>query len=332
MQKVSYVAAGDGEIVLVIDSQTFNVAPDHPNYGLVVEALREEDFDNLENLINMERAVKDFTNGAMTVEDGSFYYDDEMLPNTITNRILDMLEQGFNIDPMVAFLDNLFENPSRQSVTETYDFLEANKLPITSDGHFLAYKRVRADFTDCYTGTFDNSVGSICEMPRNKVQDDRDITCSTGLHFCGLSYLSSFRGENIVIVKINPRDVVSIPSDYNNAKGRTCRYEVVGVHSTASNLDSYRDESIPHVLNEAVQDDVDGSPARRVVQIDRYEDTEVATYDNVEDAAEALDCPVSYIRRVLIGDRIATGGYRWMFEDEWEEYLDEIEEFDPFMD
>ena len=30
-----------------------------------------------------------------------------------------------------------------------------------------------------------------------------------------------------MIVKINPADVVAIPSDYNNTKGRTCRYEVV---------------------------------------------------------------------------------------------------------
>jgi hypothetical protein len=30
-----------------------------------------------------------------------------------------------------------------------------------------------------------------------------------------------------VIVKINPRDVVSIPTDYNDSKGRACRYEVV---------------------------------------------------------------------------------------------------------
>jgi hypothetical protein len=31
-----------------------------------------------------------------------------------------------------------------------------------------------------------------------------------------------------MIVKINPADVVSIPSDYDNTKGRTWRYEVVG--------------------------------------------------------------------------------------------------------
>jgi hypothetical protein len=31
-----------------------------------------------------------------------------------------------------------------------------------------------------------------------------------------------------MILKINPRDVVSIPVDYNDSKGRCCRYEVIG--------------------------------------------------------------------------------------------------------
>jgi len=73
----------------------------------------------------------------------------------------------------------------------------------------------------------DNSVGNVLEMPRNEVDADKDRTCSTGLHFCSYDYLKSFHGERVVVLKINPKDVVSIPSDYNNSKGRTCRYEVV---------------------------------------------------------------------------------------------------------
>jgi hypothetical protein len=67
-------------------------------------------------------------------------------------------------------------------------------------------------------------------MERNAVDDNKDQTCSTGLHFCGLSYLDHFGGSDsrTVIVKIDPADVVSIPSDYNGAKGRACRYEVIG--------------------------------------------------------------------------------------------------------
>jgi len=92
----------------------------------------------------------------------------------------------------------------------------------------LAYKKVRDNFMDVHSGTMLNAPGCIVEMERNKVDDDKNNTCSTGLHFCAESYLRSFGGERTVIVKINPADVVSIPSDYNDAKGRACRYEVIG--------------------------------------------------------------------------------------------------------
>jgi hypothetical protein len=125
-------------------------------------------------------------------------------------------------------MENLLENPSKRSVDELYGFLEKNNLPITPDGHFLAYKKVRNDYKDVYSGTMDNSPGQVVTMPRNKVDDDKDRTCSVGLHFCSEGYLNHFGGERVVIVKVNPRDVVSIPSDYNNTKGRACQYEVIG--------------------------------------------------------------------------------------------------------
>jgi len=129
---------------------------------------------------------------------------------------------------MVNFMNNLMQNPSKRAVDELYGFLEKNSLPITPEGCFLAYKKVREDFKDVHSGTMDNSVGRVVSMERNMVDDNRDNTCSTGLHFCSHSYLGSFSGARTVIVKIDPRDVVSIPSDYNNAKGRACRYEVIG--------------------------------------------------------------------------------------------------------
>lgn len=139
-----------------------------------------------------------------------------------------MYKEGFDIDPLVAFLHNLYENPSNNAINELYGFLEAGNLPITSDGHFLAYKKVNDNYTDCHTGKIDNSVGQVVEMPRNEVDDNRENTCSHGLHFCSLDYLKHFHGARIVILKINPKDVVSIPSGYWNTKGRCCRYVVVG--------------------------------------------------------------------------------------------------------
>ena len=111
---------------------------------------------------------------------------------------------------------------------ELYGYLEANNQPITEDGCFIAYKRVRLNYKDIHSGTMDNSVGKTPSMDRGEVNDDREVTCSTGLHFCGMSYLKHFPGGRIVIVKVNPADVVSIPKDYNAAKGRACKYEVIG--------------------------------------------------------------------------------------------------------
>jgi len=139
-----------------------------------------------------------------------------------------MLQDGFPVEPLVLFMENLMQNPSYRSVNELYGFLEKNNLPITPDGHFLAYKKVRENYHDVYTGKFDNSVGKIVEMERNQVNDDQNQTCSAGLHFCSENYLNHFGGERVMILKINPRDVVSIPTDYNNSKGRACRYEVIG--------------------------------------------------------------------------------------------------------
>ena len=69
-------------------------------------------------------------------------------------------------------------------------------------------------------------------MTRSKVDDDRGRGCSYGLHAGALNYVAGYgsleSGDKIVIVKINPKDVVSVPSDCNYEKLRTCRYEVVG--------------------------------------------------------------------------------------------------------
>lgn len=155
------------------------------------------------------------------------------LSNALTTRIVKMREEGFDSAPLIKFIGNLYDNPSSTAVNELFLFLDASTLPITEDGCFIAYKIVRNDYLDCYTGKMDNSVGKIVQMPRNQVDDKRENTCSRGLHFCSRSYLPHYGSygrsqDRCVLVKINPADVVSIPSDYNNAKGRTWRYEVVG--------------------------------------------------------------------------------------------------------
>jgi len=225
---------GANFLTVMISGVTHTINRDHANYDAIRSALRDKNFDEVESLINVRKSVESFVQGKITVEADRVLYGDLEIRGSVVNRILAMRREGFDAQPMMKFLENLMQNPSKRAVDELYGFLEATNLPITEDGFFLAYKKVRDDYMDFYTGKMDNSVGQTPEMPRNQVDDNKDRTCSDGLHFCSLTYLPHYHGGSgrVMIVKINPRDVVSIPSDYDNAKGRACKYEVIGENTT----------------------------------------------------------------------------------------------------
>lgn len=326
MEDVSYIKQGDN-LVMVIDNRTLTVTGSHRNYDLIVEALKNKDFDSIVELYDVGESIRHFAGGRVDVIDDEVYYDGQPLHNTLTDRLLDLMDEGFEVDPLVKFLENLMQNPSKRAVDELYLFLETNKMPITPDGHFLAYKNVRGNYTDIHSGTFDNRVGTVNEVPRNTVDEDRNRTCSTGLHFCSLAYLESFPGEHTMILKINPRDVVSIPSDYNNTKGRTCRYEVVGEHE---GQDRYEREAfntpVVNVGHSVESDDDD----RAVVMFNLEDGLVEREFDNVERAADYMLVPKSYITRVLRGERRSTAGYGWAYADDYEDPADAFDfvEFD----
>ena len=236
-------------IIVVIDNQSYTINKQHMSYQQIVEAIKTSDWKSVKDLIEPRETLVNYSANNITIENDVLYWKGTEFANVLSDKIIDMYREGFPIDHMINFMENLMSNPSKRSVTELYRFLDRANLPITSDGHFLAYKKVRDNYTDCHTGTIDNSVGQIVSMERNTVDDDKDRTCSTGLHFCSQEYLKDFAGERIMIIKISPRDVVSIPSDYNDTKGRCCRYEVIGDllgNKTPSNVfvSSVQDECI----------------------------------------------------------------------------------------
>lgn len=222
----------------------FNITSAHPSFDIIREKVKllqqakREGNSSLMTALHLEitdlaepaRVITQAGKGRVSVDGGVVMFDGEPINNAVTSRILWGLKEGFDMTPYIKFLENLMDNPSKRSVDELYGFLEAHDMGITDDGHILAYKRVRDDFRDIHSGKFDNSPGQILEMPRNKVDDDKNRTCSYGFHFCAQSYLPHFGagpGNRIVIVKVNPRDVVSIPADYGAAKARACRYEIL---------------------------------------------------------------------------------------------------------
>ena len=261
MSKINFILGGQS-ITVYHNGNSYTINKEAHTYGMVLDAVRAGDVVALDEALNIRLGIAKALNkdgkSKVVIDGNSIKYDGVEVGGLIASRIFETLRVGLSAKPMITFLENLMENPSKRAVDELFGFLDACNLPITEDGHFLAYKRVRADYLDCHSGTMDNSVGKVLEMPRNGVDEDKDRTCSAGLHFCSYGYLSSFGGARIVVVKINPRDVVAIPSDYNNSKGRTCRYEVVdeiplGEYNLPSYTiaDSYSDKYVPAPVEES---------------------------------------------------------------------------------
>lgn len=202
-------------------------------YEDVKLAIKEGRHDDIPALMVPGKRIEKNSNGMMQVRNGEVFVDNVKAPDALSRKILSFMEDDLPFEPLVKFTRNLQRNPSYRSVNQLFQFLEKNDHPITDDGKFIAYKKVRrcsdGHLRDSHSGTVLNDVGLVVEMMRNQVDEDPERTCSHGLHAANWDYAQSYSGDVMVELEIDPADVVAVPVDYNNAKMRVCRYVVRGI-------------------------------------------------------------------------------------------------------
>lgn len=230
---IAFVQSRDS-VVFNLDGNLKTIPRTHLNYDRIITTLESGDLEAVRPLlVAVKQYIADSSDGSITFVDGKLMFEGEELHHSMVPRIVGLVRDGFDVRPLTNFLRNALDNPSPRAREELYGFLEVNNLPVTADGCFIAYKMVRGDFRDIYTGKMDNSPGATPRMKRNDVDPDKHRTCSRGLHFAALEYVlnggygSRDGGNRLVAVKVNPRDVVAIPTDYKNSKGRACQYLIL---------------------------------------------------------------------------------------------------------
>lgn len=236
--KAPSVIISDKFLTVNFGTKTYMVNECDPKFKTAVELYKDQNWEELHNHLDAKLAfepIKEYTDNNITIVDGEVLYKGKVINNYVVDKILSFREKGFPYQPIVNFLNNLLESHSWDVVKELYSFLEkAKDMPITEDGAFLAYRKVDEDYMSFHAnpdGTHNrNKVGDVVEMLPSDVNPNRNETCSSGLHFCSQSYLPHFWGRSgrVMQVKIFPQHVITIPSDYNDAKGRCFKYEVVG--------------------------------------------------------------------------------------------------------
>jgi len=215
-------------------------------YSEILKAIKENRTQDIEKILGQSSDNKP---SGLEFKSGGVYLDGSPLPESLAQRFMEYKEMNIPFDALILFWNKLKKNPNRNSVEMLYEFLQHNGHPITRGGNFIAYRKVRkkdGKYVDVHTGTMDNSPGSVPEMPRNQVDSDPNQTCSTGLHVAAWSYLSSFGGDVIMEVEVDPRDVVCVPIDYQGTKMRVSRFRVIEEINCAANDVVYvdREENI----------------------------------------------------------------------------------------
>lgn len=225
---IPFIRNDNKNLTLFIAGDMRVINSEHPNFEVIIKKLDAEAWNDVFPLLDVRSAIKIMVHKKLKFHEDKLFYKGEELHGSLSEKILEMAKKGIHdIQPLMRFLNKLQKNPSPRARDELYGFLSSGKIPINSRGNILTYKRINSDWTDCHSGTIANKIGNRVRMERVDVDDNKHSTCSTGLHVCSYTYLKSFGGGRTVVCEVNPRDVVSIPTDYKNAKMRCCKYTVL---------------------------------------------------------------------------------------------------------
>lgn len=217
----------DSVVVICFEGDTVTADVTHPRFASIVEACVDNELELAYEMANIRKSIQKFTQGDVTIEGDTLKYRGEEVHSGLAEAILRLMQEGDEgFKKLVAFMNKVGHNPSYKSRMELFGFVKHNDIEILENGNMLCWKRIRDDWKDCHTGKIDNSVGATVTMERSEVNDDSSQTCSAGLHVCAKSYLGHFGGARVVRCEVDPKDVVSIPTDYNDSKMRCCKYIV----------------------------------------------------------------------------------------------------------
>lgn len=246
---IPHIKDNQNNWTVIIEGSSHQFDHTHPRYNKLVKYVSKGNEQKFIEAINIGMEIQNWSNGSFEFKNGYLYFEGETVANDPTRRVIECMSQGFPHEFMLNYLSNLYDNVSSRSIEESYKWCSHKGLPITEDGMLIGYKGVAVysgvgikdkmnmslidgDLVDKYTGkSYRNNVGDKPSMKRRQVCDDHTIGCSYGLHVGTYDYACDWAGPSgeVVLVKFNPKDIVSVPSCCDWKKMRVSDYEVLSI-------------------------------------------------------------------------------------------------------
>lgn len=239
------------------DSPIYVADERHPHFDAIVDGLRRGDptvwelFDVVSGIAHRFNTITD----RVSFDGENIMWDGDPVHSVLAEQLQRAIEDGNsdNYTALAKFWEKLESNPNQHSREQAYDWLACHKFQITPEGDVVGFKGVESDGHGGYQSTWasqvagvpsayvdgtplaekikvPNKVGTVVTMPRSEVVHDPSVACNRGLHVSTRSYAASYgRSGAILEVHVNPRDIVSVPSDGRGEKVRCSRYYIARV-------------------------------------------------------------------------------------------------------
>lgn len=238
-------------ITVILDNRPKSISTNHPNFVKIKALLVSGDHDQIPDLVDIKVSIEKIGNGDIEIIGDCVRFQGRLVPNYQAEKLISMYRQGHsNINPLKNFVVRLMSNPSARAREEFARFADYKELPFDEDGFIYAYKGVDDELwsitgnkeTRVVSGKVNeagkiwNGANETIEVAREDVDDDCNRYCSYGLHAGSFEYATGF-GTRTVLVKIDPKDVVSVPTDCDGQKVRVCKYIVVSEYKREKDIE-----------------------------------------------------------------------------------------------
>jgi hypothetical protein len=221
-----------GNISIFGPSRNYHITPDHSAQERIIQNLILGQYQEAAELADRREAVKNFLDIHMdgiqlkTDRNGEVLLNDQVLPEAVAEKALNMIDAGINALPLLRFLKRSQENPDPAVHEQLLQFVAANDFHIDQDGFIVAWKKVSEDMKDLWTRSLDYSPPRTVVMPREAVVADPDEACAAGLHFATWRFTYNYTGSRVVELRVDPANVVSVPKAHVD-KARASSFQIV---------------------------------------------------------------------------------------------------------
>jgi hypothetical protein len=239
MSHIPHIESSNTFTFFTEDGKCHTITRDNPNYSTIVNIIKT-DPDNIQQALSLlkKNIVEHLGERGLRIDFNNYdaFFNGTLIRNQpALSEIYKYKLNSQDSTHIQLFLEKLLQNPIYDTISDLFNFVKSNNMPITADGDFLAYKVVNWAYTSANNTA--NNIGELIQpvMSWENVDSDRNNTCSRGYHFCSWEYITSYFGDleqikrkkqRILVVKVNPNQVAAIPTDYNESKGRAITYMI----------------------------------------------------------------------------------------------------------